>query len=233
MLTLPWNNPVLPGFIVFEGLDGAGTTTQARLLHEFFSGLERPGIGGSSEGSNGADGTGGFVTPPPVLTCEPTDRPTGRLIRTLLTADGHVEPWTLALLFAADRNEHLKDPENGIERALRDGRTVISDRYLFSSLAYQGSYIDFTEVERLNGGFPLPEYLLFIDTPRQTAEERMNSRAIRDRLEQSAVQERVEGRYRGVIDAFETRVPTMKVFRFDGTAPADEISRQITDLFRR
>jgi len=215
MLTLPWNNPILPGFIVFEGLDGAGTTTQARLLHEYFSGTR------DTAGS------------PPVLTCEPTDRPTGRLIRSLLAASGHVEPWTLALLFAADRNEHLKDPEDGIEGALREGRTVISDRYLFSSLAYQGSYADFADVERLNSAFPLPEYLLFIDTPRHTAEERMNSRGLRDRLEQSAVQERVEGRYRQVIDEFEKKVPMMKVHRFDGSASADEISRQITDLFRR
>ncbi|MFP4209818.1 MAG: dTMP kinase [Alkalispirochaeta sp.] len=215
MLTLPWNNPVLPGFIVFEGLDGAGTTTQARLLHEFLRETD-----GSEEKT-------------PVLTCEPTDRPTGRLIRTLLAADEHVEAWTLALLFAADRNEHLKDPIRGIEAALGNGQIVISDRYLFSSLAYQGSFADFTEVERLNGAFPLPEYLLFIDTPLHTAEKRMSSRAVRDRLEQSTVQERVEGRYRAVIDEFEERVPAMKVHRFDGSAAPGEISRQITTLFRR
>jgi dTMP kinase len=200
MLTLSWDVPVLPGFIVFEGLDGAGTTTQARRLADHLC----------------AAGT------PAEFTCEPTDFLTGRTIRRLLDGPEHVEAWTLALLFAADRHEHLERPRTGIRARLDDGIVVVSDRYLFSSIAYQGSFVDSAGVERLNGRFPLPEYLVFVDTPRSEATRRMASRKTRDILEQDAVQERVAARYRGVVDAFAERT-AVHVVTVDGNAAPDEV----------
>lgn len=214
MLTLPWDNPVLPGFIVFEGLDGSGTTTQARQLCDHLN-----------KRATGTDAKA-------IWTCEPTNLPTGKTIRGLLTGPEDVHPWTLALLFAADRNEHLTRMPGGIRDLLDAGKLVVSDRYLFSSLAYQGAYASFSDVESLNCQFPLPEHLIFIDTPRDTAKGRMRDRASRDRLEQDDVQARVETMYREIIADFE-RAGLVAVHRFDGSAPVDVISGQIAELFDR
>jgi dTMP kinase len=112
-----------PGrFIVLEGIDGSGTTTQAaRLVAE----LERRGTKA-------------------VATCEPTAGPVGKFIRSALkgeltgeTGASHALPWSsMALLFAADRLDHV---ESFIAPALREGTTVICDRYVLSSLAYQST----------------------------------------------------------------------------------------------
>ncbi len=213
MLTLPWDNPVLPGFIVFEGLDGAGTTTQAKMLRDH---LNSPGAGNSEA----------------VFTCEPTDFLTGRTIRALLNGPEFAEPWTLALLFAADRHEHLHRPDTGILSNLEGGRAVISDRYLFSSLAYQGAFADFESVETLNHQFPLPEHLIFIDTPRKTALRRLEGRATRDSLETDGVQQRAEEVYRQVISDFEA-LDRIAVHRIDGSLDVETISGQIQRIFDR
>jgi dTMP kinase len=210
MLTLPWDNPVLPGFIVFEGLDGAGTTTQAQRLHRFLD----------TEGEEA------------VHTWEPTDFLTGKTIRALLHGPEFAEPWTLALLFAADRYEHLHRPDTGILSNLKAGKVVVSDRYLFSSLAYQGSFADFSAVESLNHQFPLPEHLIFIDTPRDTALQRLATRKTRDSLEHESVQVRAEYTYRGVISDFE-RAGRIQVHRIDGDLDVETISGQIREIFRR
>src|SRR5512139_742195 len=108
-------------FIAIEGIDGAGTTTQAKLL---FDGLRARGL-------------------PVHLTREPSDGPIGVLIRQILTGrvvvpglQGPRAPdWaTMALLFAADRLDHV---EAEIAPNLADGVTVVSDRYDYSSVAYQ------------------------------------------------------------------------------------------------
>jgi dTMP kinase len=109
-------------FIVLEGIDGSGTTTQAaRLVAEL-----------------GRRGTRA------VATCEPTSGPVGKFIRSALkgelTAEAgapHALPWSsMALLFAADRLDHV---ESVIAPALRDGVVVVCDRYVLSSLAYQST----------------------------------------------------------------------------------------------
>ncbi|MEX2442235.1 MAG: dTMP kinase [Alkalispirochaeta sp.] len=204
MLTLNWNSPILPGFIVFEGLDGAGTTTQARELVHY---LEH--VGTRAE-----------------FTCEPTDYLTGSTIRRLLVGPEFARPWTLALLFAADRYEHVERPETGIRARCREGITVVSDRYLFSSIAYQGAFVDSAAVERLNHDFPLPEHLIFVDTPQDEASRRMAGRGPRDTLEQDDVQLRVAARYRAVVDAFAQR-SAMLVHTIDGTQSRRRVFQDI------
>lgn len=199
MLRLTWDSTPLANFIVFEGLDGAGTTTQARRL---------------------------ATTLTATFTCEPTDMATGALIRSLINQPQPVDPWTLALLFAADRHEHIHSPETGINALLAAGGTVVCDRYLFSSLAYQGSYAPAESVEWLNSTFPLPEHLIFIDTPRAEAERRMSARSQRDSLEDAAVQERVELRYREIISWFD-RHSAVTVHWIDGAADTETIAAEL------
>lgn len=108
---------ILKNFVVFEGLDGTGTTSQIRLLQEAFA----------SRGRQDAV----------LFTCEPTDGSIGKLIREALSGTVDFDAQTIAYLFGADRCEHIHGKE-GILAQLRAGKAVFSDRYLFSSLAYQG-----------------------------------------------------------------------------------------------
>ena len=117
-----------PHFIVIEGLDGSGKTTQIELLRDYFQ----------------AKGEAVHVTH------EPTDLPTGRLIRQVLRKEIEMDPRTLAALFAADRVEHLFNPQEGLIAKLAAGYHVIASRYYFSSLAYQGEYMDSAYVASLN-----------------------------------------------------------------------------------
>ncbi len=120
-------------FIAFEGLDGSGSSTQSRLLADR---LEKNGK-------------------PSLLTKEPTsDSPVGKMIREVLQHKWSASPEGLQLLFCADRAEHLK---NEIEPALQSGRVVISDRYLYSTLAYGGMSVDMDWLKELNKNFRLPD----------------------------------------------------------------------------
>jgi dTMP kinase len=96
-------------FIVIEGLDGSGKSTQARRLHNLLSNT--------------------------ILTCEPSHSPVGLLIRQALTGQCTIDEETLSKLFALDREIHLRDV---VEPALSKGLMVICDRYVASNIAYQG-----------------------------------------------------------------------------------------------
>ncbi len=136
---------LLQNFIVFEGLDGAGTTTQSKLLAQKLGAVH---------------------------TFEPTDSAIGKLIRSILRGEVEVDQQTLVYLFIADRNQHV----NYIKKTISEGQTVVCDRYLFSSLAYQSLSADFEFVYNLNKAFPLPETLFFIDTPINECQNRISKR---------------------------------------------------------
>ena len=106
---------ILKSFIVFEGLDGAGTTTQIKNLARYYEFNKRPYY----------------------ITNEPTSNPIGTLIRDVLQKKVSTTPEALALLYAADRHDHLYNPAYGIERMTEEGRVVMTDRYFYSSIAYQ------------------------------------------------------------------------------------------------
>ena len=117
-----------PLFIVVEGLDGSGKTTQIDMLRDHLQ--------ARNEACH--------------LTAEPTDLPTGRLIRSVLRGEHSMDPRAVAALYAADRIEHLHRPEEGILARLAAGYHVIASRYYFSSLAYQSEYADPGWIAALN-----------------------------------------------------------------------------------
>ena len=145
--------PVSRGaFIVLEGIDGAGTTTQ---LHRLTDVLE---------------GQGATV----LATFEPTDSRFGSQIRRFLRGEEPApNPDTIALLFAADRLDHLQEQ---IRPALDAGGHVICDRYLGSSLAYQGSYSDPDWVRMINSQAQLPDLTLYFQVDVDTALSRIEAR---------------------------------------------------------
>lgn len=115
-------------FIVIEGLDGSGKSTQIDMLKDRLQGRGEACY----------------------LTAEPTELPTGRFIRSILQQEITADPRTVAALFAADRIEHIHHPEEGMLRKLADGYHVIASRYYFSSLAYQSDDADPGWIAALN-----------------------------------------------------------------------------------
>lgn len=193
------NREILQRFVVIEGIDGAGTTTQLNLLGTRFT-------------QHGCAH---------VATAEPTDSPIGQLIRRYLGGDLHCHPGTLARLFAADRFNHLFDPENGIKRHLDDGAWVLNDRYIFSSLAYQGTLWDYERVHELNREFPLPEYLFFINTPSEIGSKRRNSRSHKEIYEQDSIQSKVYDGYLRILEEYKNT--GMHIHVIDGALSENEI----------
>ncbi len=194
---------VLDRFIVLEGLDGAGTTTQLRM----------------AEARLAAEGRPHFCT------SEPTDHPLGLLIREVLTRRRSLHPTTLALLFAADRAEHLLAPGAGILKRLERGELVVSDRYLFSSLAYQSLDCDFEYVRALNAGFPLPRDVVFLDTPVRESQRRLGSRGGPELFDGADIQDRI---LRNYCKGFELhRDSGLRLHVLDGTLPPAEIFEKL------
>lgn len=191
-------------FIVFEGLDGAGTTTQAQRLCAALADL-------------------GHQTH---FTREPSDGPVGQMIRQALAGrlvqpgGGRIAPETLALLFAADRIDHLRAE---IEPLQARGVTVICDRYLLSSLAYQGQELDAGFVEAINARAPAPDLTLFVEVTPELALERRRSRQLAPELfEAQETQRRVAEAYQRAVAAFG---PAHRVVRIDGSRGIEEVAQ--------
>ena len=191
-------------FIVFEGIDGTGTTTQRNLLSEA---LEKRSIRFHS-------------------TAEPTDSDIGRMIRKVLAGDIHVLPETLAFLYATDRNEHVFGM-GGIREQLEADTLVICDRYLFSSLAYQGCSCGPELPERLNQDFPLPSLLVYFDLPPDHAISRISGRGVPDIFEQSDFLSRVSRAYDEILNRYADL--GLKILRIDGSRSIPEVAE---DVFR-
>ncbi|MCW1923827.1 dTMP kinase [Luteolibacter arcticus] len=139
-------------FIVLEGIDGTGKSTQAKQLAQWFREQGREVIASR----------------------EPTDGPWGTKIRAT-AATGRLSPEEELDYFLRDRREHV---EQLIAPALAAGKVVILDRYYFSTMAYQGSRgVDPAEIRRLNEAFaPVPDVLFILDLEVETALTRIGGR---------------------------------------------------------
>ena len=198
---------VLKNFIALEGIDGAGTTTQADLL------AARCRVEGR----------------PALLTREPTDNEAGLLIRKILRKEAVALPRTMAYLFAADRNEHLNGP-GGIREAAEKGRLVICDRYLFSSLAYQSVDCGWDFVHSLNNCFPLPEFLIFLSIPPAEGEIRLSGRREREIYEYTDFQTKAAAFYEKVMEEY--AMSGMKILRLAATETPEAIHEKIWAFVR-
>lgn len=141
-------------FFALEGIDGSGKSTQLKLLAKR---LEEAGV-------------------PCLTTCEPTDRPIGKLLRQVLTGQVTCDSRVVAPLFAADRLDHLLNRENGLCAAVEQGITVLTDRYYFSSYAYQSVDLPLEWVIQANrpcADLLRPTATLFIDVSPELALERI------------------------------------------------------------
>lgn len=197
---------ILKNFIVFEGIDGAGTSTQIKKICEknpqkFFQ------------------------------TAEPTSLETGKFLRRMLGGEFSVDEKTNSFLFAADRAEHLYG-KNGIIEQINNGKTVISDRYLFSSLAYQSISCGEKLPKLLNSTFPLPEILFFFEIDPEISLKRVDSRNEKKEIyEKIETQKKIAMEYEKIISEYENNKScTMKIIRIDAAKSIEEISETISKI---
>jgi len=186
------------GLIAIEGIDGAGTTTLCQFLAAALKTHNRHFVSGK----------------------EPTDGPVGQLIREALAGRVTIPPRILAILFSADRNEHLFSA-NGIKDQLDSGALYITDRYFFSSLAYQSLDSDWEWVESINAYYPLPSHLIFLGIPVKNATDRLTDRKSLDIFEHASLQQRVLQGYQKALDAY--RDSEMKILELDSRKTPEKL----------
>ncbi|MGA2308269.1 MAG: dTMP kinase [Candidatus Bathyarchaeia archaeon] len=187
-------------FICVEGLDGCGKTTQAKLLVRR---LRRS-----------CDA---------IYTAEPSSGKIGRFIKKhWLHGDKRGSGVVEALLFAADRFEHV---ENTVLPALKRGRIVVSDRYVYSSLAYQGATgLELEWIERINEHAVRPDLAIFIDVEPETVVQRLKPR--------KSVMENLETQ-RKVREVYVEFVEKGELVRVDGSKSKGEVALDLATVVQR
>jgi len=182
-------------FICIEGIDGCGKTTQAKLLAK------------KLRKSHNA-----------LYTAEPSRGKIGTFIRKrCLYGEKRLSTVVEALLFAADRVEHV---ENEVLPALREGRLVISDRYVYSSLAYQGAAgLSLEWIERVNEHALKPDLAVFLDVDPKTVMHRLKSK--KSVMENTETQQKVR-------DVYLKFVAKGELVRIDGNRAKAEVAEALS-----
>jgi len=194
--------------IVFEGIDGSGKSTQIRKLMDRLSSM---GIKCSE-------------------TKEPTDSPIGSLVRQILTGEVQADNKVIASLFMADRVGHLLNTTDGICAQINKGTTVLSDRYYFSSYAYQGVDLDMQWIidgNSISANILRPALTVFLDVPVKEAMERINrGRSHTELYETEESLAKVREKY---FEAFAMLKDVENVAIVDADADVDTVAERIWD----
>ena len=185
-------------FICIEGLDASGKTTQSKLL---VKNLQKKGINA-------------------VYTTEPSQGKIGRLIRKhVLLGENRLSVVLEALLFAADRVDHL---EREVMPTLQTEKIVVSDRYLYSSLAYQGAAgLDLKWIEEINRWAAKPDLTIYLDIPPEVVLKRLKRK--KSLMETLQNQQRVREIYLKLVKAYGLRL-------VDGNKPKAEVAQEILNV---
>jgi dTMP kinase len=160
-------------------------------------------------------------------TFEPTGGQIGKLIRSALKKEQPLKPQTLAMLFAADRNEHLYG-EDGILAHTNLGKLVVCDRFVLSSLVYQGIECGNELPDFLNSCFPAPEVTIFLDIDPKIALDRMKTRTSLEIYEYHDFQEKVRKRYKSLIEVYSAK--GARVETIDASKDIQEVADKIWSI---
>jgi len=186
-------------FIIFEGIDGSGLTTQSKILKDY---LEEKGN-------------------KVFLTKEPTNSHIGRLIRKTLKGSYKMDQETLGLLFAVDRSMHM----DIIKKELKDS-FVICDRYYFSNFAYQMLNVDLNHLIRINSRFLKPDLTIFLDVPAEVCKKRIDeNREHIEIFENRETLERIRKNYIKIIKLFKKK--GYNIVKIDGNRSIEETHADI------
>lgn len=195
-------------FIVFEGIDGSGKSTQIKLLSKYLSGKGMPVY----------------------TTCEPTDSPIGSVIHQCMTGRIQTDDKTIAGLFVADRLDHLYNPLNGIIAKLDAGVTVISDRYYFSSYAYHGAFMDMDwviQANSLSAQALRPDINIYIDVNPDESCKRLSKRCSQERYEKLESMRLIRDKY---FEAFEKLKAEEKVVVIESQFKAEDTAQRVREI---
>ncbi len=196
-------------FIVFEGIDGAGKTTQTKMLCEKLTSLGKKVC----------------------LTAEPTELESGRELRKILGGEEKKSDCEIATLFALDRIAHNTDKNHGIGAMLEAGYDVICDRYYYSSLAYQGPVTSYEWVKSLNLDCPeirRPDLCIFLDlTPEQSLERISKGREKLEIFENLETLTMVRENFFKVITDLDDNIAVLDAYR-----TPEEIAEDIFTLYK-
>ncbi len=192
-------------FIVFEGIDGAGKSTQISLLREKLI----------------KEGRKVF------LTAEPTESVTGGILRDALSGNYKRSSTELAAMFLSDRVFHNVNPKCGIKQALQKGFDVISDRYYYSSFAYQGLDSDINWVMDMNLNCPditKPDLCIFLDLDADSSKSRIdNNRATVEIFEKAELLNKIRNKF---FDVF-NRLQNENIKIIDASGSVEEVFAKI------
>jgi dTMP kinase len=203
-------------FIVFEGIDGSGTSTQSELLRDA---LVKKGKKCH-------------------LTCEPSNGPIGNMIRQIFKGrinitngenpnieSGNLFDEQMAYLFAADRHDHLYNNIDGVYKLLNENSIVISTRYYFSSFAYHcDNEEDFELIKTLNARFPTPDLVIYLDNPIEKSLQRIDNRAFKDTYENDKKLIKAKENYDSIFENYQD-----EILRINATESIKEIHTKILE----
>jgi len=196
-------------FIVFEGIDGAGSSTQAQMLHNYFTQISQKSV----------------ISP------EPSSGKIGQLLRQYLAGENcftnqDLFDQQMAYLFAADRHYHLYNNLDGVYKLIAENIHVISTRYYFSSLAYNGKTTqDYDFVKTLNQKFPLPDLVIYLDLPVDLALKRMCDRPSKEIYETKDKLTKVQQRFNEIFSDYQGTM-----LKIDASQNQETIHQQITNF---
>lgn len=199
-------------FIALEGIDGSGKSTQIEMLADYLK-------------NQGRD---------VYLTREPSDLNIGKTIRKYLTGELKTDNRVIAALFVADRLEHILDDKEGLLKIKADGRDIITDRYYFSSYAYQSVDMPMDWIINANSEAAKllkPDATIFIDITPEQAMERINTNREETELFENA--ERLKATRDKYFEAFDKLKKSENVIIVDGSGTPEEVHSRIVEAVKK
>ena len=200
-------------FMVFEGIDGAGKTTQVDLLAQNLASLGRE------------------VS----LSAEPTTLATGKAIRRALSGEEKKSECEMAAMFVLDRIAHNINSETGIRALTERGIDVISDRYYYSSLAYQGTATDYEWVKVMNINSPeirRPDLCIYLDLlPEQSLERISRGRESLEIYENLEKLTTVRAKFLSVVE--DLRRDGESIYVVNAARAAEDIAKEIFEIVKK
>ena len=201
-----------PLFIVIEGVDGSGKSTQIELLKFRFKELNLKVMD----------------------TREPSDGPVGMLIRNIMMNRMQADQSTLAALFLADRLDHINNPVNGMRNRLNNGFHIICSRYYFSSYAFQNEYVPIEWVVHCNSlckSYLKPDMIIYLNVDPSTCIKRLNRGRVEIEMYENI--EKINKAHEGFLEAFERYGQDENIRIIDGNKDVVQISEDIWQVVEK